>query len=53
MASDTDEKYIAAVDIGTTSLRCYIFNSKAEIIGRASTQVNLNFIHFYKIKSSV
>lgn len=39
MASDIEEQYIAAVDIGTTSLRCYIFNSKAIIVGKAATHV--------------
>lgn len=40
MASDSDEKYIAAIDIGTTTLKCFILNSKANTVGSACTQVN-------------
>ncbi|XP_017781360.1 PREDICTED: putative glycerol kinase 5 [Nicrophorus vespilloides] len=35
------EKYVATLDVGTTTLRCLIVNSKAEIVGSASTGMKL------------
>lgn len=37
----TEEKYIASLDVGTTTVRCYIFNSKAETVGKGLGQVRL------------
>lgn len=34
-----EEKYIASLDVGTTTVRCHIFNSSAESIGSSSEQV--------------
>lgn len=41
MASETHESYIAAVDVGTTSIRCQIINSQALCISTASETINL------------
>lgn len=35
------EKYIAALDVGTTTIRCHIFDQNAQIKGTATDQVNL------------
>lgn len=34
-----EEKYILTLDIGTTTIRSFIFNSKAETVGKAVDQV--------------
>lgn len=41
--SDTSEqrKYIAALDIGTTSLRCFIYDNNVQLIGKASDKVSV------------
>lgn len=36
---DSDAKYIAALDIGTTSVRCFVYDAKAQICGVASENV--------------
>lgn len=37
---DTEnQKYIAALDVGTTTIRCFIYNTNVTIIGTASDQV--------------
>lgn len=38
-----EEKYIATLDIGTTTIRCYIYNSKAETVGKAVDQIILQY----------
>lgn len=40
--SDPNEerKFIAALDIGTTSLRCFIYDNNVQIIGKASDKVS-------------
>lgn len=38
-AKNIDEKYIAALDIGTTSVRCFVYNSNVQICGVASEKV--------------
>lgn len=38
-ADNSDEKYIAALDIGTTSVRCYVYDSKVQIRGVATEKV--------------
>lgn len=37
--STDDSKYIASLDVGTTSVRCFIFNEKARIIADAREKV--------------
>ncbi|GLV42202.1 uncharacterized protein CBL_03789 [Carabus blaptoides fortunei] len=36
-----EESYIASLDVGTTTVRCYIFNSRAETVGIGRGQVEL------------
>lgn len=36
-----EKKYIASLDVGTTTIRCFIFDSKCQIIGSASELVEL------------
>lgn len=38
---DGDQVFIAALDIGTTTIRCQILNRNAEIKGFSYTNVNL------------
>lgn len=37
--TDMEEKYILSLDIGTTTIRSVIYNSRTEIIGKAVDQV--------------
>lgn len=37
--SDIEEQYVVAIDIGTTTIRCQILNSKAVTIGSYRTNV--------------
>lgn len=37
-----NEKYIAALDVGTTTIRCFIYDSKVNIIGSATDQVRFH-----------
>lgn len=34
-------KYILAVDVGTTTIRCHIYNEKAELISQGEDKVRL------------
>lgn len=34
-----EEKYILSLDIGTTTIRSFIYNSRTEIVGKAVDQV--------------
>lgn len=34
-----EEKYILTLDIGTSTIRSFIYNTRAEIVGRAVDQV--------------
>lgn len=34
-----DKKYIASLDIGTTSIRCFIYDINVNIVGRACANV--------------
>ncbi|KAK8380201.1 hypothetical protein O3P69_016676 [Scylla paramamosain] len=36
-----DAQYIASLDLGTTTLRCFIYNRKAQLCGRAEEKVTL------------
>lgn len=40
-AFDNRNRYIAALDIGTTSVRCIIYDSKAQIKGSESNSIEL------------
>lgn len=39
LRSIMEEKYILALDIGTTTIRSFIYNSNTEIVGKATDQV--------------
>lgn len=34
------DKYVAALDVGTTTIRCYIYDKSVRIRGTACEQVN-------------
>lgn len=51
--SNVDRKYIAALDIGTTSLRCFIYDNNVEIIGKASDKVSRPIIQMTTDKDNV
>ncbi|XP_045452645.1 putative glycerol kinase 5 [Melitaea cinxia] len=38
-----EEKYILSLDIGTTTIRSFIYNSRTEIVGKAVDQVILHY----------
>ncbi|XP_026494171.2 putative glycerol kinase 5 [Vanessa tameamea] len=38
-----EEKYILSLDIGTTTIRSVIYNSRTEIVGKAVAQVTLHY----------
>lgn len=40
---EMEEKYILTLDIGTTTIRSFIYNSRAEAIGKAVDQVVLHY----------
>lgn len=40
-----EEKYILTLDVGTTTIRAFIYNSKAEIISKADDQIILHYPH--------
>lgn len=42
--SNEQRKYIAALDIGTTSLRCFIYDNNVQLIGKASDKVSIAHI---------
>lgn len=44
-------KYIAALDVGTTTIRCHILDSNAVTIASATEKVFYinNFIHLFKL----
>lgn len=41
--SETNDKtkYIAALDVGTTTVRCFIYDNNVQIVGKASDKVNI------------
>ncbi|KAI1296505.1 putative glycerol kinase 5 [Halotydeus destructor] len=41
MATDGGDKFVLAIDVGTTSIRCHIYNCETVIIGEASEPVQL------------
>lgn len=44
-----EEKYILTLDIGTTTIRSYIYNSRVETVGKAVDQVNNYLFLFYRL----
>lgn len=52
LSSVMEEKYILTLDIGTTTIRSFIYNSRAETVGKAFDQVFIEMgylIMLYKI----
>lgn len=39
-------KYILAVDVGTTTIRCHIYNQDAEIVGKSEKKVKSLFLFY-------
>lgn len=37
-----EEKYILSLDIGTTTIRSFIYNSRAEIVNKAINEASTN-----------
>lgn len=35
-----EAQYIASIDVGTTTLRCFIYNSQARLCGRAEEKAS-------------
>lgn len=44
------KKYIAALDVGTTLIRCFIYDSNVTICGLASEKVFIFIIFLYNDK---
>lgn len=40
-------QYIAALDVGTTTIRCFIFNEDVNTIGSAKEQVHFSFVFLF------
>lgn len=41
----SDAKYIAALDIGTTSIRCFIYDTNVQVKGKACEKVSVFALH--------
>lgn len=41
-----EERYVAALDVGTTTIRCQIIDSKAQVVGASSAKVSLRETEF-------
>lgn len=55
-ANSHSQKYIASLDIGTTSLRCFIYDVNVHIVGRACSNVKqstYNLFAFYIISQEL
>ncbi|RZF44686.1 hypothetical protein LSTR_LSTR000638 [Laodelphax striatellus] len=48
--SNLGKKFVASLDIGTTSVRCHIINNKGETIGESSEQVILHCPSFGRVE---
>lgn len=44
-----DAQYIASLDVGTTTLRCFIYNSQARLCGRAEEKAS-GFLFSYMVQ---
>lgn len=38
-----NEKYVLSVDIGTTSIRCHIYNKAAKLMGKCQEKVEVEY----------
>ncbi|KAK4288770.1 hypothetical protein Pmani_038223 [Petrolisthes manimaculis] len=36
--------YVASLDLGTTTMRCLVYNRRAEVVGRAQEKINLLYL---------
>lgn len=41
--SQTSDKYVLSVDIGTTSLRCHIYNQQARLMGKSQEKMPVDY----------
>jgi hypothetical protein len=46
-AAHQPKKFVAALDVGTTTVRCHIFDQHAKIVGSASAQVHFFLIMYH------
>ena len=42
-ASQTTDKYVLSVDIGTTSLRCHIYSKEAKLMGKSQEKMPVDY----------
>lgn len=50
MENSQEESYIAALDIGSTFIKCYVYSKNMKIVGSASSKVRSTYkfqIHRY------
>ena len=43
MTADNKKKYVLSVDIGTTSLRCHIYNKDAKLMGKGQEKMLVEY----------
>ena len=48
-AAAQPKKYVAALDVGTTTVRCHILDKTAKVVGSATRQVTICFFIFSHI----
>jgi glycerol kinase len=46
-AAAQPKKYVAALDVGTTTVRCHILDKTAKVVGSATRQVTINCFYFW------
>lgn len=42
-ADQANEKYVLSADIGTTSLRCHIYNQEAKLMGKSQEKMVVDY----------
>ena len=45
--SQVSEKYVCSLDVGTTTIRAFIYDQNGRIKGRDLDKVRLRFLRFY------
>jgi glycerol kinase len=46
-AAAQPKKYVAALDVGTTTVRCHILDKTAKVVGSATRQVTVNLFFIF------
>jgi len=46
-AAAQPKKYVAALDVGTTTVRCHVLDQNAKVVGSATRQVFSNFYLYF------